>query len=81
MDLARGHVRTDPMNACQISLKLKPLVAGVTRNREHLGQGEFLIAVKDLELFDFGERLIAGPVRRETLDFNRNRRFAAIGEP
>ena len=81
VNLAARHVSSDPMHAGEISLDVESLVAGVTGDSEHLGQRNFAVAVKDHELLDVGERLVAGPIRGESLDLNRDGSFAVVRKP
>ena len=68
------------MHSGQIALEIEPLVAGIAFHCEHFGQRDFAVAVKDLEPFDLGQRLVTGPVGSESFDLNGNGRDAVIGK-
>ncbi len=80
VDRALAHVRADPMHAGQVALELHAPVAGVARDIEELGQRPFLVAVKDLETFDLGQRLPAHGAGHEPFDLDRDGRFGVVDE-
>ena len=80
VNLATGHVGSDPVDSGQVSLKVESLVAGIAGYGEHFRQGELAVAVEDLELLDLGQGFITGPVRSESLNLDGNSRFFTVDE-
>ena len=72
VDLARAHPVTDKVHARQVSLEVDAAVGGIAGDGEHFGQRQLPVAVEDLDPFDLGQRLVAQPVRDDSLNLDGN---------
>ena len=52
VNLARPHLGADPVDAGEIAFEVKSFITGIANHFEHLGEGQFLVAVKNLEPLD-----------------------------